>query len=922
MKLEIASSRTDRSVPATTTILTVPTVQPRLLTHSLNLPPTSSGPPINCNKTTYESSHSTKSLVSNSILDVPNDASSVSTTRDSNTEFGPTDSPSERFLIDCDESNEAATSTSPTTVTDKNSSFSPALIVPSALLDSRQAASDSKLIPTSLPPNTLKSNPHSSSEASPRSPSTSLVETPALIPPMPASSLLDNSALINCSTSSSPASLMVTNPALFSHSMLGASHHTLLLANAAVSNAGSPSAAAWIDRFKEFQSYKDLHEASRGSLVAAFAASQQQQQQQHQQHLNAINANGDDTSNDSGGTAVGSVTDGGSRSGYASRTSGQNVSLDLCVVCGDRASGRHYGAISCEGCKGFFKRSIRKQLGYTCRNAKACEVTKHHRNRCQYCRLQKCLKMGMRSDSSDGMLFTGHAKPRKALHSAKPTVQSERKPYMGGLGSLDRDKDGSPPGPMMSMGSSLDVTSGGSHSPSPVTVSSLSSMSMNSPLVSTLAASKLNNPQRDSLHELRIQMARAFEGAFHPVDRPRDNGSPHSPTDYSTIKEEFPSLNFCSSDKSPSDGSPSPRPEARLNGAASDNKVNGTNSDNDSTDTDTPTPQSTANTPHDSQQQSTPSSEYSQQTQVKSESGRHGTPAQLDGPCDRTSPEPHRLPEQSEPMQLTTTSPSIDLKPCVTSPGYSNSRLNSLHDSAELDPNAPLLTESLVPFNLTAPSPMPPFLNVHYICESASRLLFLSVHWSRNIPAFQSLSQSLQIQLVRGSWSEILSLGLAQCSATLSLDVILNAISQHLAAALDSNKISQERFKEVYEHIARLQELVTTLNKMSLDEHEYAYLKALVLFSLDHVSPGSLTPSERAAVVRGQHKATSELRQHVVSDSSQAQAIERLAQLLLCLLTVRKLQPQIMEELFFAGLIGNVQIDSVIPYIMKMEMSD
>ena len=72
--------------------------------------------------------------------------------------------------------------------------------------------------------------------------------------------------------------------------------------------------------------------------------------------------------------------------------------LEFCVVCGDKASGRHYGAISCEGCKGFFKRSVRKQLSYVCRANQDCEVTKHHRNRCQFCRLQKCLTMGMRAD--------------------------------------------------------------------------------------------------------------------------------------------------------------------------------------------------------------------------------------------------------------------------------------------------------------------------------------------------------------------------------------------------------------------------------------------------------------------------------------------------------------------------------------------
>lgn len=60
--------------------------------------------------------------------------------------------------------------------------------------------------------------------------------------------------------------------------------------------------------------------------------------------------------------------------------------------------GRHYGAVTCEGCKGFFKRSIRKNLVYSCRGTKDCVINKHHRNRCQYCRLQRCIAFGMKQD--------------------------------------------------------------------------------------------------------------------------------------------------------------------------------------------------------------------------------------------------------------------------------------------------------------------------------------------------------------------------------------------------------------------------------------------------------------------------------------------------------------------------------------------
>merc|ERR1719167_1093619 len=58
----------------------------------------------------------------------------------------------------------------------------------------------------------------------------------------------------------------------------------------------------------------------------------------------------------------------------------------LCRVCGDKASGFHYGVHSCEGCKGFFRRSIQQRIHYRpCTKNQQCTILRINRNRCQYC---------------------------------------------------------------------------------------------------------------------------------------------------------------------------------------------------------------------------------------------------------------------------------------------------------------------------------------------------------------------------------------------------------------------------------------------------------------------------------------------------------------------------------------------------------
>ena len=108
-------------------------------------------------------------------------------------------------------------------------------------------------------------------------------------------------------------------------------------------------------------------------------------------------------------------------------------------VCGDKATGIHYRVQSCEGCKGFWRRTIQRNMGnrYTCKLwTETCPVTPETRGRCQRCRYLACVKAGMVADL---VMADKERLSRLRLVDQNREKRRQEKGLTGGLEKAEQD---------------------------------------------------------------------------------------------------------------------------------------------------------------------------------------------------------------------------------------------------------------------------------------------------------------------------------------------------------------------------------------------------------------------------------------------------------------------------------------------------
>uniref|UniRef100_A0A3Q1JHS5 NR LBD domain-containing protein n=2 Tax=Anabas testudineus TaxID=64144 RepID=A0A3Q1JHS5_ANATE len=187
------------------------------------------------------------------------------------------------------------------------------------------------------------------------------------------------------------------------------------------------------------------------------------------------------------------------------------------------------------------------------------------------------------------------------------------------------------------------------------------------------------------------------------------------------------------------------------------------------------------------------------------------------------------------------------------------------------------------------------------ICKEATAVLVKTVHFMKNLPAFNQLPLNDQFLLLKNCWAPLFILGLAQ--EHVDFEVTDSPADSMLKKILLTGQESTEMERE-QPTMAGVSKLGSCLKKfwtLDLSPKEYAYLKGTTIFNPD-------VPDLKAALfVEGlQQEAQHALREVVRLLHPGDQ--ERFAQILLTGSMLQSVTPSLITELFFRSVIGQTDL--------------
>ncbi|XP_035917229.1 photoreceptor-specific nuclear receptor-like isoform X1 [Anopheles stephensi] len=556
----------------------------------------------------------------------------------------------------------------------------------------------------------------------------------------------------------------------------------------------------------------------------------------------------------------------------------QNLGL-ICVVCGDTSSGKHYGILACNGCSGFFKRSVRRKLIYRCQaGTGSCTVDKAHRNQCQACRLKKCLTMGMNKDAIQ--CIVGSLKQQMKGIIDVFAVQNERQPRNTATIRPEALRDMEQGralreaavavgvfGPPVSLALLSPSRYGPSILPTPALPTSqfLHHHSQVSSLVNSLPHHHPHHPHHAAMHGLANGLSMNLNG----VGMPGHNGTSglvhsagnSSDRDRDTVVPMNSSSGDSNNNKNPSSGS-----TENLNTASSSNH-----------------------------------SMAGDQSPSGAGSPAHGTSVNGLGtggcPTGGSSMGAEKHPHHSS-------SSCGSASPILEQDNMNDNDDDSIDVTNDEDTD-PAQNNNTIPSLMNHPfygqGPMFNFQETIY--ETSARLLFMAVKWAKNLPSFASLTFRDQVILLEESWAELFLLNAIQwCMPIDTTACTLFSLNEHCNSANNSGFFKPGQLAQ---DLRILNDTLCRFKSVLVDPAEFACMKAIVLFRSE--ARGLKDPvqienlQDQAQVMLAQHSRTQFPGQ-----------IARFGRLLLMLPLLRAVNSHKIESIYFQKTIGNTPMEKVL----------